>query len=112
MFTVKELTPSPVVVALSPRYRINPPVGFKGHYHFNEMDTAFDALPAHRPPNRVSMSVPIVLPCTGFTKKDLEFSGKRSAALVTKVRSEDVYSVCFIRVLFCLFFNIGFCWHL
>lgn len=49
------------------------------------METAFDALPTHRPPNRVSMSVPIVLPCTGFTKESLESSGKTSAALVTKV---------------------------
>lgn len=60
-----------------------------GHYNFNEMDTAFDALPTNRPPNRVSMSVPIVLPCTGFTKDALESSGKKSAALVTKVCRPD-----------------------
>ncbi|CBJ26660.1 similar to 3-phosphoadenosine 5-phosphosulfate synthase 2 isoform 2 [Ectocarpus siliculosus] len=60
------------------------PANTTGHYNFNEMDTAFDALPTHRPPNRVSMSVPIVLPCTGFTKESLESSGMTSAALVTK----------------------------
>ena len=59
-----------------------------GHRDFNEEGTAFDALPTHRPPNRVSMSVPIVLPCTGFTKESLEASGMTSAALVTKVRTD------------------------
>lgn len=61
------------------------PIPLSGHLNFNEMDTAFDALPTHRPPNRVSMSVPIVLPCTGFTKESLESSGMTSAALATKV---------------------------
>eukprot|EP00903_Cladosiphon_okamuranus_P011445 g10782.t1 len=60
------------------------PANTTGHHDFNELETAFDALPTHRPPNRVSMSVPIVLPCTGFTKESLESSGKTSAALVTK----------------------------
>lgn len=60
-------------------------LGKTGHYMFNEMHTAFDSLPEHRAPNRVSMSVPIILPCTDFTKTSLEFSGKTSAALVTKV---------------------------
>lgn len=75
------------------------PFYLSGHYNFNEMDTAFDSLPTHRPPNRVSMSVPIVLPCTGFTKETLESSDQKSAALVTKVgrkreRGRDRMCVC------------------
>ncbi|CAN0354694.1 unnamed protein product, partial [Discosporangium mesarthrocarpum] len=69
------------------------PANVTGHYAFNERATAFNSLPTHRPPDRVSMSVPIVLPCTGFTKAALEGSRASSAALVTK----DGTTVAIIR---------------
>ena len=50
------------------------------------------------PPKRVSMSVPIVLPCTAYTKEDIESSGKSAVALVGKhgnilaiLRNPEIY---------------------
>ena len=51
------------------------------------------------PPKRVSMSVPIVLPVTGYTKNDIEKSGKKAVALVSKqgktlgiLRNPEIYA--------------------
>lgn len=50
------------------------------------------------PPKRVSMSVPIVLPCTSYTKDMIESSGKKAVALVSKhghtmaiLRNPEIY---------------------
>lgn len=50
------------------------------------------------PPKRVSMSVPIVLPCTDYTKNAIESSGKTAVALVGKhgnflgiLRNPEIY---------------------
>lgn len=52
----------------------------------------------HIPPKRVSMSVPIVLPCTDFTKEAIESSGKKAVALFNKhgkplaiLRNPEIY---------------------
>ncbi|CAM9856248.1 unnamed protein product, partial [Phaeothamnion confervicola] len=60
------------------------PHNVTGNYAFNEMATNFGEMPKERPPSRVSSSVPIVLPCTGYTKKEIEGSGKQAVALTTK----------------------------
>jgi 3'-phosphoadenosine 5'-phosphosulfate synthase len=46
--------------------------------------TDFAHLPANRPPDRVSMSVPITLAITEYTKAAIEGSGKKAVALTTK----------------------------
>jgi len=50
------------------------------------------------PPKRVSMSVPIVLPCTAYTKNAIEMSGKTAVTLVGKhgnflgiLRNPEIY---------------------
>lgn len=50
-----------------------------------ETKTNFDHFPKHPPPNRVSMSVPITLACTSYTKQAIESSGKNAVALVTQM---------------------------
>jgi 3'-phosphoadenosine 5'-phosphosulfate synthase len=59
--------------------------------------TDFNKFDSH-PPERVSMSVPIVLPATDFTKREIESSGKNAVALVTKhgktiaiLRNPEIY---------------------
>lgn len=48
-----------------------------------ERKTDFDHFPEHPPANRVSMSVPITLSCTSYTRDAIE--GARSVALVTQM---------------------------
>lgn len=59
------------------------PLNITGSKGMNEQQTDFLDFKTV-PPKRVSMSVPIVLPCTDFTKDMIESSGKKSVALVTK----------------------------
>ena len=47
--------------------------------------TEFANFNPHQPPQRVSMSVPITLSCTAFTKTLIEESGKNAVALVTQM---------------------------
>mmetsp|Transcript_13168 Transcript_13168/g.20061 ORF Transcript_13168/g.20061 Transcript_13168/m.20061 type:complete len:1009 (+) Transcript_13168:60-3086(+) len=73
------------------------PYNVTGNYAINEKQTPFDELPS-QPPLRVSMSVPIVLPCTGYTKHQIEKSGKKAVALTDKdgktwaiLRNPEIY---------------------
>mmetsp|Transcript_20493 Transcript_20493/g.30461 ORF Transcript_20493/g.30461 Transcript_20493/m.30461 type:complete len:1084 (-) Transcript_20493:151-3402(-) len=50
-----------------------------------ETKTDFDHYTAHQPPTRVSMSVPITLSCTSYTKEAIESSDKHAVALVTQM---------------------------
>lgn len=50
-----------------------------------ERKTDFNHFPEHPPPTRVSMSVPITLSCTSYTKDAIESSGKSAVALVTQM---------------------------
>lgn len=50
-----------------------------------EKKTDFGNFPEHMPPNRVSMSLPITLSCTTYTKEAIEKSEKRDVALVTQM---------------------------
>jgi 3'-phosphoadenosine 5'-phosphosulfate synthase len=50
-----------------------------------ERQTDFSHFATHPPPNRVSMSVPITLSCTSYTKAAIETSGKNAVALVTQM---------------------------
>ncbi|CAM9151383.1 unnamed protein product, partial [Ectocarpus fasciculatus] len=59
------------------------PLNITGTKGMTERQTDFNGFTTI-PPKRVSMSVPIVLPCTGYTKDLIENSGKKSVALVTK----------------------------
>jgi 3'-phosphoadenosine 5'-phosphosulfate synthase len=61
--------------------------------------TNFDTFPDHQPPTRVSMSIPITLSCTSFTKTNIELSGKDAVAIVTQMgqtvailRNPEIYS--------------------
>ena len=60
------------------------PFNTTGHQHILEEPTDFSSLPIPLPPKRVSMSVPIVLPVTDYTKMVFEASKARQAALVNK----------------------------
>ena len=59
------------------------PHNLTGTKAMNELKTDFLDFKS-TPPKRVSMSVPIVLPCTDFTKKEIETSGEHEVALVNK----------------------------
>jgi 3'-phosphoadenosine 5'-phosphosulfate synthase len=59
------------------------PFNITGSKNFNEMKTNFLDFKTV-PPKRVSMSVPIVLPITAYTKRAIELSGKNSVALYNK----------------------------
>eukprot|EP00981_Chlorochromonas_danica_P001319 scaffold284_cov247-Ochromonas_danica.AAC.5 len=59
------------------------PFNITGSKAINEMQTNFLDFKTV-PPKRVSMSVPIVLPITAFTKRAIESSGKSAVALVNK----------------------------
>ena len=50
-----------------------------------ERQTDFTHFPPRPPPNRVSMSIPITLACTSFTKNAIEQSDKNAVALVTQM---------------------------
>jgi 3'-phosphoadenosine 5'-phosphosulfate synthase len=47
--------------------------------------TDFEHFPDHQPTLRISMSVPITLSCSSFTKSAIESSGKTAVALVTQL---------------------------
>jgi 3'-phosphoadenosine 5'-phosphosulfate synthase len=59
------------------------PFNLTGNVDRLERQTDFAHFPPHAPPSRVSMSLPITLSCTSFTKKVIEMSGKDAVALVT-----------------------------
>eukprot|EP01033_Poteriospumella_lacustris_P002066 gene2066-1505_t len=74
------------------------PFNLTGSKSFNEMQTNFLDFKTV-PPKRVSMSVPIVLPITDFTKAQIESSGKSAVALVNKhgqtlaiLRNPEIYA--------------------
>jgi len=74
------------------------PYNTTGNAALNEQKTEFNNLIAP-PHTRVSMSVPIVLPCTAYTKKHIEESGKKAIALMTKdgkavaiLRNPEIYN--------------------
>ncbi|CAM9843899.1 unnamed protein product, partial [Chrysoparadoxa australica] len=75
------------------------PHNVTGNGSFNERQTDYAHLPQVRPPDRVSSSVPIVLPCTSYTKRMIEGSGKQAVALVSKngetlaiLRNPEIYA--------------------
>lgn len=59
------------------------PFNLTGNVDRLETKTDFDNFPPHAPPMRVSMSLPITLSCTSFTKDSIEASDKSAVALVT-----------------------------
>lgn len=73
------------------------PFNITGSKAINEMQTNFLDFKTV-PPKRVSMSVPIVLPITGYTKAAIESSGKLSVTLMNKhgqalaiLRNPEIY---------------------
>lgn len=73
------------------------PHNITGSKSFNEMQTNFFDFKTV-PPKRVSMSVPITLAITAFTKRDIESSDKKAVALVNKhgkilgiLRNPEIY---------------------
>ena len=75
------------------------PFNITGNKASNEVRTDFLNFNRTVPPKRVSMSVPIVLPCTGYTKQMIEDSGKKAVALVNKhghimaiLRNPEIYA--------------------
>jgi 3'-phosphoadenosine 5'-phosphosulfate synthase len=73
------------------------PMNITGSKGINEAQTDFNDFKTV-PPKRVSMSVPIVLPCTAYTKAAIESSGKKAVALVNKhgktlavLRNPEIY---------------------
>ena len=74
------------------------PFNVTGNKAINEMKTDFMGFDKIAPPKRVSMSVPIVLPCTAYTKAAIESSGQKSIALMNKhgkllgvLRNPEIY---------------------
>lgn len=61
------------------------PFNVTGNANRHEIRTDFSHFNDHQPPQRVSMSVPITLSCTSFTKDSIEKSNKRDVALVTQM---------------------------
>ena len=73
------------------------PKNITGSKGMNEMQTNFLDFKTV-PPKRVSMSVPIILSCTAYTKHAIESSGKQAVALVNKhgktlaiLRNPEIY---------------------
>jgi len=73
------------------------PYNLTGNGAINEKQTNWNEF-SRQPPLRVSQSVPIVLPITGFTKKQIELSGKKAVTLTTKdgkdiaiLRNPEIY---------------------
>lgn len=73
------------------------PYNLTGSKYLNEVQTDFLNFKSV-PPKRVSMSVPIVLPCTDYTKANIEASDKKAVALVNKhgeilaiLRNPEIY---------------------
>lgn len=74
------------------------PKNITGSKGMNEMQTDFLDFKTV-PPKRVSMSVPITLSCTAYTKQAIESSGKKAVALVNKhgkilaiLRNPEIYA--------------------
>ena len=74
------------------------PKNITGSKSLNEVQTNFLDFKTV-PPKRVSMSVPITLPCTDYTKNAIESSGKKAVALMNKhgkilaiLRNPEVYA--------------------
>ncbi len=61
------------------------PFNVTGNAGKHERKTDFSQFTEHQPPQRVSMSVPITLSCTSFSKDAIEKSGKRDIALTTQM---------------------------
>jgi len=61
------------------------PFNVTGNAGRHERQTDFNSFPEHQPHQRVSMSVPITLSCTSYTKEAIEKSPKRAVALVTQM---------------------------
>ena len=61
------------------------PFNVTGNAGRHERKTDFNHFPNHQPHQRVSMSVPITLSCTSYTKEAIETSDKRAVALVTQM---------------------------
>ena len=61
------------------------PFNVTGNKHRLETKTDFAHFPEHPPNQRVSMSVPITLSLTDFTKARIEESQSRDVALVTRM---------------------------
>ena len=75
------------------------PFNLTGNVNRLYSKTNFDQFSKHPAPQRVSMSVPITLSCTSFTKDLIESSGKNAVALVTQMgqtvailRDPEIYS--------------------
>jgi len=73
------------------------PYNLTGTKMINEVQTNFLDFKSV-PPKRVSMSVPIILPITAYTKAAIESSGKKAVALVNKfghtmaiLRNPEIY---------------------
>lgn len=73
------------------------PMNITGSKAINEMQTNFLDFKTV-PPKRVSMSVPIVLPITAYTKAGIETSGKKAVTLMSKhgvplaiLRNPEIY---------------------
>jgi len=61
------------------------PFNVTGNAGRHERRTNFNDFTEHQPHQRVSMSVPITLSCTSFTKDAIEGSSKNAVALVTQM---------------------------
>ena len=61
------------------------PFNMTGNSLLHESQTEWDQYTDRQPPTRVSMSVPITLACTEFTKRQIEASSKGAVALVTQM---------------------------
>jgi len=61
------------------------PFNLTGNVDRLETATDFTNFPEHPPPTRVSMSLPITLSCTSYTKDAIETSDKDAVALVTQM---------------------------
>jgi 3'-phosphoadenosine 5'-phosphosulfate synthase len=75
------------------------PFNLTGNVNRLATTTNFDTFPEHPAPNRVSMSLPITLSCTSFTKMNIEASGQKAVALVTQMgqtvailRNPEIYA--------------------
>uniref|UniRef100_A0A7S4HZ83 Inorganic diphosphatase n=1 Tax=Odontella aurita TaxID=265563 RepID=A0A7S4HZ83_9STRA len=75
------------------------PFNLTGNANRHEMQTDFAEFSDRQAPSRVSMSVPITLSCTSFTKEHIESSDKGAVALVTQMgervailRNPEIYA--------------------
>ncbi|KAL7539751.1 hypothetical protein ACHAXR_009573 [Thalassiosira sp. AJA248-18] len=61
------------------------PFNLTENYAMHSSTTNFEEFKSHRPPDRVSMSVPITLSCTGYTKDAIESSPHNAVALTSQM---------------------------